>query len=257
MWKQTQVRRFRFEGREALVVVPEGPANGRLVWKAEYFGAFPNFEEALVERGYHLCFIAHENRWAPEEEIQISARFLRHVAETYGLDKRCVAVGMSCGGLLSVRLAQTCPELVGVLYLDAPVLNLLSMAGLGEAEFRPDMFREMVAAYGFDRSTIVAFRDSPIDHMAILLKSRIPVLMLYGNADMTVIYEENGRLLERYYQAHGLPLKVISRSACGHHPHSLDDPAPMIDFVESHMINRTEPAAMERASNRQMYRGLI
>lgn len=240
MWKDTQIHRFRFEERDALVVVPEGPANGRLLWKAEYFEAFPGFEEAMVERGYHLCFIAHENRWAPPAEVEISARFLTHVVAKYGLNPKCIAVGMSCGGLLSANLAVTHPELIGVMYLDAPVLNLLSMAGLGEAEFRPETFREMVAAYGFDRSSIVAFRDSPIDHLDAFLKSRIPLLMLYGNADMTVIYEENGRVLERFYRTHALPLKVISRSAAGHHPHGLEDPAPMIEFVEAHTINRTE-----------------
>lgn len=235
MWNETQVHRFRFEGRDALIVVPEGSANGRLLWKAEYFGAFPGFEEAMVERGYHLCFITHENRWAPPTEVEISARFLAHVAAKYGLDPKCIAVGMSCGGLLSANLAIAHPELIGVMYLDAPVLNLLSMAGLGEAEFRPEMFREMVAAYGFDRSTIVAFRDSPIDHLDAFLKSRIPLLMLYGNADMTVIYEENGRVLEHFYRTHALPLKVISRSTAGHHPHGLEDPAPMIEFVEAHI----------------------
>lgn len=233
MWKEEQIHHFRFEDRDAIVVVPEGNGNGRLLWKAEYFGAFPEFEATMVERGYHLCFVAHENRWAPMEEVELSARFLQYVTSQYALKPQCVAVGMSCGGLLSVNLAIVYPELIGVLYLDAPVLNLLSMAGLGEAEYRPDMFREMVAAYGFDRSSIVAFRDSPIDHMAALLESKIPVLMLYGNADLTVVYEENGRVLENFYRKYGLPIKVISRSGAGHHPHGLENPVPMIDFIES------------------------
>jgi len=189
----------------------------------------------MVERGYHLCFIAHENRWAPPMEVELSARFLKYIAASYALEPRCVAVGMSCGGLLSVNLALAHPELIEVLYLDAPVLNLLSMAGLGEAEFHAEMFREMVDAYGFDRSSIVAFRDSPIDHLDVLREHRIPLLLLYGNADMTVIYEENGRVLERFYRAYGLPMKVISRSAAGHHPHGLEDPAPMIEFVEAYI----------------------
>ena len=175
MWKETQIRRFRFEERDALVVVPEGKANGRLLWKAEYFGAFPNFEEAMVERGYHLCFITHENRWAPPEEVELSARFLAYVAEQFALEPQCVAVGMSCGGLLSANLSIAHPELVAVMYLDAPVLNLLSMAGLGEAAYRPEMFREMVAAYGFD---IVPECDDPGVGILVLAADSKPRLWI-------------------------------------------------------------------------------
>ena len=231
MWKENQVTHYTFEGREAIVVRPEEP-NGLLVWKAEYFAAFQNFEEAMVERGYTLCYVGHPTRWAPDSELDVVSAFLRSVAERYDLDPRVIAVGMSCGGLLSAKFAEKYPEQIGVLYLDAPVLNILSMLGMGEAEFSETMYRELSDTYGFSRSTAVNFRESPIDNMTPLIEHDIPVILLYGNADSLVIYAENGRVLEDYYRAHGGRIKVICRSMCGHHPHGLDDPQPIIDFVE-------------------------
>lgn len=232
MWKEEQIERFRFEERDAIVVRPEEP-NGLLVWKAEYFSAFQNFEEAMVARGYTLCFVSHPTRWAPDSELDVASAFLHTVAARYDLDPRVIAVGMSCGGLLSAKFAEKYPEQVAVLYLDAPVLNILSMCGLGDAEFDPNMYRELVDTYGFDRSTVVNFRESPIDNMKPLIEHDIPVLLLYGNADNVVVYAENGKVLEDYYRAHGGRIKVICRSMCGHHPHGLDDPQPIIEFVES------------------------
>jgi hypothetical protein len=89
-----------------------------------------------------------------------------------------------------------------------------------------------VATYGVSKSTIVNFRKSPIDYMEPLIEHNIPVIMLFGNADNVVIYEENGKVLEDYYKEHNGTIKVIAKSMCGHHPHGLEDPTLIIEFVE-------------------------
>ncbi len=236
MFENARMDEFVFEGRRAAVVHPTVPANGCWVWKAEYFDAFPNFEEAMVQRGYHVCFVDHATRWAPDSEVELSARFLRHVAATYQLNPRGVAVGMSCGGLMATRLAEAYPELIDVLYLDAPVMNILSMVGMGNMRDQAlDRFvREITDTYRCSRSALVTFRNSPIDNMAPLVEHHIPVIMLYGNADPVVIYRENGGVLEDYYRAHGGTIQVICKSMVEHHPHGLDNPQPIVDFVEAH-----------------------
>lgn len=230
-----QSKTFLFQEREAKIFYPSTTANGKLILKTEYLEAFPNFEIAMLERGYTLCFVSHPTRWAPDSETKVMAAFVQHVAAELGFAPKCIAVGMSCGGLQAVRLAELYPQLVSVLYLDAPVLNILSMAGLGECrcESVPVFWRELVDTYGFSRSTVVNFRGSPIDHMEPLIANNIPVIMLYGNADDVVIYQENGKVLEDFYRENGGDMKVICRSMCGHHPHSLSDPTPIIAFVES------------------------
>lgn len=235
MWNEFKSKRFIFAEREAVIVYPDCEPNGRLLLKTEYLNAFPGFDIEMLKRGYYLIHISHRSRWAPDEETDIMAEFVRYCAGELGVSERCVLEGMSCGGLQATRFAERYPELAAVLYLDAPVLNILSMVGLGECkdEAVTGFWREIVATYGVSKSTIVNFRKSPIDNMAPLIENNIPVIMLYGNADNIVIYEENGKVLEAYYKEKGGIIKVIAKSMCGHHPHGLEDVTPIIEFVEN------------------------
>ena len=234
MWNGFKIQRFTFADREAVIIFPECHPNGRLLLKTEYLDAFPNFDIEMLKRGYHLIHISHRTRWATDEETAIMAEFVRYCAKELHASERCVLEGLSCGGMQAACLAESYPELTAVIYLDAPVLNLLSMAGLGEchAEDMESLWREIVASYGVNKSSIVNFRKSPIDNMKPLIENNIPIIMIYGNADKVVVYEENGKVLEKYYEENGGILKVISKSMCGHNPHGLDDAAPIIKFIE-------------------------
>ena len=237
MLTQFQTKTFIFQDRNAKIVYPSCPANGKLLLKTEYFSAFPYFEVAMLKKGYTLCFLSHPNRWAPDSETHTTADFVRFVAKELNFEPKCIPVGMSCGGLQALRLAQLHPELISVLYIDAPVVNILSLAGLGAAscDNSATFWKEIQAAHGVNRSTIVNFRKSPIDAMDKLIENNIPIIMLYGDADDVVLYNENGKVLEDYYRENGGDMKVICKPGCGHHPHSLEDPSPIIEFVEAHL----------------------
>jgi len=234
---QFESKYFFFEGRDAMIIYPSCPSNGKLMLKTEYLSAFPHFEVAMLRRGYTLCFLSHPTRWAPDSEIQVTAAFVRHVAEELGMEPKCIAIGMSCGGLQALRLAEMYPELISVLFLDAPVTNLLSLAGLGASTCKSNQtfWDEMVKTYGFTRSSIICFRKSPIDNMAPLIENNIPIIMVYGDADDVVLYEENGQILEDYYREKGGDLCVVRVPGRWHHPHSMKDPTPIIEFVEAHL----------------------
>lgn len=234
MWNGFKVKEFIFEERVAKIICPEGIPNGKMVLKTEYLDAFPAFDIEMLKRGYHLIHIYHRNRWASDEETDIMARFVHLCARQLSADKRCIIEGMSCGGLQGARFAEEYPELCAVLYLDNPVLNILSLWGLGECtdESVPSFRREIANTYNLDNSTIINFRKSPIDKMEKLLENKIPVLLIYGNADQVVLYRENGKVLEDYYKENGGNIKVICRSMAKHHPHGLDDPTPIVEFVE-------------------------
>lgn len=237
MWNDFESKQFMFQDRIATIVYPKGKPNRKMVLKPEYLPAFPTFDIAMLERGYYVINITHFSRWAPDNEIDIMADFVRFCAKELHADEKCIVEGMSCGGLQGARFAQEYPELCAVLYLDNPVLNMLSMYGCGACkdEMVASFKLEIANTFGVDDSTILNFRNSPIDHMEKLIENKIPVLLIYGNADPVVIFKENSKVLIDYYNANHGDIKVIVRSMQKHHPHGLDDPSPIIEYVEKYI----------------------
>ena len=227
---------FEFEGRYAtLIFPPEGTENKHWMLKTEYFGAFPSLEIQLLRKGYHLAYLKNINRIGTEIDTDAKARFAEFLHENYGLTKKCVPVGMSCGGLQAVNFAAKYPSLVSVLYLDAPVMNFLSWPfGMGDCFVNrgPALYKEVLDALGMTKSELICFRGHPIDKIPTLIEHKIPVVMVYGDSDDVVPYPENGYVLEKAYKAADVPLAVYGKAGCGHHPHGLEDASPIIDFIE-------------------------
>ncbi len=235
MWKGFKMERFVFEGRNCIIVFPD-EANKCRNWclKMEYWDAFPNMEIEMVKRGCHLAYVENKNRWCLDEDLNLKARFCDYLSQKYDLAPKCVPVGMSCGGMFGVKFAAKYPEKVSTLYIDAPVINLLSCPGdLGLAN--GGMWEEFVTATGMSMSELICYRQHPMDMLPKLIENNIPIVMVYGEADDIVPYCENGAMVEKYYKAHNGELLVIGKPDCRHHPHGLDDPTPIIDFILSHM----------------------
>lgn len=225
---------FEFEGKRAILVFPAKP-NAIKNWmlKTEYFDGFPAFELEMLGRGWHLAYIENVTRWCLDEDLDRKARFAEYLSAEYGLYKKCLPVGMSCGGLIASKFAARYPECVSALYLDAPVLNLLSCpAGLGMAE--DYMFPEFEKATGMSLSKLITYREHPIDKMHILLENNIPILTVYGDSDNVVPYCENGEILEKYYRENGGVIFTYGKKGCGHHPHGLSDNSPIVEFAEKY-----------------------
>lgn len=236
IWNGFRLIDFSFEGMEAILVFPN-KANEHKNWllKTEYFGAFPDFEVEMLRRGWHLAYVKNVTRWCLDEDLDRKRRFCEYLSNEYGLYEKCVPVGMSCGGLVASKFAAKYPEYVSALYLDAPVLNLLSCpAGLGKAD--NNMFPEFVEATGITLTQLLSYREHPIDQMHLLLEHHIPVMMVYGDSDLSVPYDENGAILEQYYRENGGMIIVIGKENCGHHPHGLTDNTPIMDFVNKYNL---------------------
>ena len=77
----------------------------------------------------------------------------------------------------------------------------------------------------------MAYKKNPIDNLAPLAKAKIPLLHVVGAADPVVPVEENTAIIEKRYKELGGEITVISKPGVGHHPHSLKDPAPIVEFV--------------------------
>ena len=59
----------------------------------------------------------------------------------------------------------------------------------------------------------------------------MPLIHVVGDADIVVRVAENTAVLERRYQQLGGTIQVIHKPGVGHHPHSLKDPKPLVDFI--------------------------
>lgn len=228
LWNGFRCEKFTFEGKDAIVVFPDEPAkDSKIVLKTEYWGAFPDVEIQLLRNGYHLAFLKNSSRLAPKEDCDRKAAFIKFLAAKYNLSEKCIPVGMSCGGAHAVRFAGYYPELVACMYIDAPVLNYCDFPG--KAKYQGIWEKEFLAAYpDMKHYKLLSFPHHPINMADTLIANHIPILMVYGTEDTTVVYEENGKLLEDAFEGTDL-LKVIAVEARGHHPHGLVSYSATVD----------------------------
>lgn len=218
-WNGFERLDFDFNGRRAILIFPnEQAADGKWMIKTEYFDAFPELELELLRRGFHLGYLQNITRWSTDEDQDARAEFINYVSGAYQLSSKCLMIGMSCGGLHAAEFAARYPEHVSALYLDAPVLNLLSCpgaVGLSTSQFWDEFYQ----AKGISMSELICYRNNPIDKMDIYLSNRLPIYMVYGDEDDTVPYCENGAILERFYHENRGKIITECKKGCGHHPH--------------------------------------
>lgn len=233
-WNGFRGVEFRFEDRHCLLIFPSTPCEGnKWLLKTEYFNAFPAFEIEMLKRGFHLAYIANKSRWMVPEDVDVKDRFAQLLADEFGLNEKCVPVGMSCGGLHAVYFAAKYPSRIAALYLDAPVMNLLSCPGaVGRAPNAA--MAELERDTGLNFAKLINYRNHPIDHVSELLSAKLPIILIAGDSDVVVPYNENGELLAKMYREGGGELVEIIKPGCNHHPHGLDDNTPIIDFVLNH-----------------------
>ncbi len=232
-WNGFNLERENFEGRELITVFPKNP-NGKWAIKTEYFDAFPDVQIKLLEMGYYVFHIKNITRWHKWEDTEARAKLAEYVHKKYNLSKKCVIIGMSCGGMQGIYFAAKYPEYVSCMYLDAPVVNLLSCpAGLGKSIRTLEEFQ---SHKGMDLIELLSYREHPLDFIPTLVENNIPIILVSGDADTIVPYDENGKLLNDAYIKNGCIIKTIIKNGCDHHPHSLEDNTPIIEFIKKYDI---------------------
>lgn len=119
------------------------------------------------------------------------------------------------------------------MYLDAPVVNYMSWpCGFGTATDVPEDHSEILNALKLkDAAELLAYRDMPLDYLQELVKCRIPLVLVTGDSDHTVPYLENGIILEKAYKEAGIEIEVYVKPGGDHHPHGLQDPSKVLEFI--------------------------
>lgn len=224
---------FNDNGVEYYIVRPRGVAQGNpWIWRARFWGHEPQVEIELLERGFHLTYCDVSNLYGANEAVKRWDRFYA-LAIQAGLHEKVVLEGMSRGGLIIYNWAAANVEKVACLYADAPVMDFKSWPmGKGTSPRSEIDTEQLLSAYGFrSEEEALKWKGNPIDHAATLAKAGIPMLHVVGEEDEDVPVSENTALFAQRLAAHHYKLNVISKPGVGHHPHSLNDPEPIVRFI--------------------------
>ena len=171
------------------------------------------------------------------EDTEARAALAKYMHEELGLSKKCVIVGMSCGGMQGIYFGAKYPQYVSCMWLDAPVVNLLSCPfGLGKP-LSSDMRAEFIKNKGMTLSELLAYREHPLDYIPKLVENDIPVFLVAGDSDTVVPYDENGIYVDKAYRAAGRTIETVIKPGCDHHPHGLSDDAPILEFIEKYDVD--------------------
>ena len=233
---------FEIDGCKAFIVEPTNPAPGLpwswcLQWAESFVPRTPALK--LLERGFHHVHIDVFSTYMNPDGIKIVEKFYA-LLQKMGFNKKAALIGMSYGGLFSWRWAAEHPETVGAIYADCPVCDLAFIAmrnpqTVKNAELAAHIIDEgkrNMAAYGVDTSEALRQHPlSPLNNFQPIADAKIPVLILRGGNDQVVLPEENTDILAEKLKKAGGNINVINRENYGHHPHGMDDPRPLVDFI--------------------------
>ncbi|MEW6511093.1 MAG: alpha/beta hydrolase [Bacteroidota bacterium] len=232
--------RFSFEGHEARFVKPKQTARGRpWLWRARFWGHEPQTEIALLERGFHVAYCDVAELFGNQEAIGVWNRFYDMLVKA-GMSRTPALEAFSRGAIYAYRWAAANPGRVACIYADAPVLDVKSWpGGKGKGHGNPVEWKRLQENFGLNsEEETMAFRGSPIDLVEQIVLGGFPMLHVCGDADETVPVEENTGPFEKRIKDLGGEITVIHKPGVGHHPHSLADPQPIVDFILRATLNK-------------------
>ena len=230
---------FMVDGVNATVVSPAAltaHSHRPWIWRAEFFDHRPELDLALLSRGFHLVYIEVGNTFGAPSAMKHWDAFYAVLTKTYGLSPKPTLEGLSRGGLYIYNWAVKHPKDVSVLYGDNPVCDFKSWpGGKGAGPGSPDDWKKLIHDYGFQsEAEAMAYKGNPIDSLAPLARAHVPIIHCAADADEVVPYAENTVILLKRYQELGGEIQVIVKHGFKHHPHGLDDPTPLVDFILAH-----------------------
>jgi pimeloyl-ACP methyl ester carboxylesterase len=174
------------------VVVPKAAAAGNpWSWRGCYWDHQPQSEIELLKRGFHIAYIEASATLRPGRQWDAWYSFL---TEKHGLSRKPAFVGMSRGGEFAYAWATANPDKVSCIYADNPGSN-------------PEVFRRLVD---------LAMND-------------VPLLLVCGSIDP--LLGKNALPIESMYQQFGGRVSIMIKEGSGHHPHSLRNPGPIVEFI--------------------------
>ena len=228
---------FNVEGRTAFLMLPEkAEADGPIlwVWYAPTLPGLPGNEEKwmfdqFLAKGIAIGGVDVGESYGSPAGTAIYAAFYKELVVNRGLSERASLLARSRGGLMLYNWASENPQAVTCIAGIYPVCNLSSYPGLDQA----------CAAYGLTSEELARSlgEHNPIERLAPLAKSKVPIFHIHGDVDTLVPLEPNsGEVARRYRELGGeMRLKVVEGQ--GHNMWSgWFQSQELVDFVIQHSV---------------------
>ncbi|MCX6928726.1 MAG: alpha/beta hydrolase, partial [Verrucomicrobia bacterium] len=217
------------------VVEPKQAAPGNpWTWCMEFPDAFTERTGVLqlLEKGFHHVHITVGNTFGCPDAVKHFEAFYKAL-QVGGLAKKGTLIGISRGGLYCYNFAAQDPSRVACIYGDAAVCDFKSWpGGKGKGSGSSGDWAALIKLYGFkDEAEALAYKKNPVDALAPLAAAKITLIHVVGDADKVVPPEENTALIEQRYKQLGGKVVVIHKPGVDHHPHGLENPQPVVDFI--------------------------
>ena len=235
-WYGFKRHNFEIDGHKGFIVEPHNPAPGLpwswcLQWAESFVPRTPALK--LLERGFHHVYMDVFSTYLNKEGLSVLEKFYE-LLMSLGFYPQAALIGMSYGGLFSFRWAAEHPETVAAIYADAPVCDLGFGTNSGQESLK-EFFRteaeKRAAAYGVKVEELSNHPLSPLNNYQPIAKANIPIYCIRSGQDQSVIPEYNIDIFTERFRSVGGNIEILDRPLYGHHPHGLDDPSPLVDFI--------------------------
>ncbi len=222
--------KMKFNGLDLTVIKPDKTADGApWVWRAEFLGAFDYADMELLKDGWHIVNYKICDMYGSPEAVVLMKSAHDFVVRKFGLSEKADIFGFSRGGLYTVNYTLKYPQDISTVYLDAPVLDIYSWPRNGY----PLEWQECIDIFNLEGKDKSEVRDNPINRLDELISLNIPIILVAGDSDRVVPYNENGKILAGKLEKSSIPYKVIVKPGVDHHPHSLEEPAEIVEFIKN------------------------
>ena len=219
------------------VAIPAIPAKGNpWIWRARFWNHEPQFDIQMLELGYHILYCDVSDLFGAPSAVKRWDDFYKKT-QSWGLHSKPILEGMSRGGLIIHNWALANPDKVTAMVADNCVMDFKSWpAGFGASTGHKKAWIACKKAYRFrSDNEAKSYQHNPINKIKELQATNIPILYLISTADKVVPPAENSGLITDKLKISN-QIQVIKKPNLGHHPHSLPNPASILEFALQHMI---------------------
>jgi len=233
IWNGYELLDSTLNGVNFKIVFPKKVNKNRdWIWRARFWGVEPQTDLALLEQGFHLVYAEVGGLFGSPKATKIWDDFYAFATQKYKLNKKVVLEGMSRGGLIIFNWGNKNADKVACIYGDAPVWDIKSWpGGKGTGKGSPKDWKICLEQYGFSEQQAMEAKTNPVDQMENIAGQKVPILCVVGDADDVVPVAENSDKLNARLNDLGWGLTMIHKPNVNHHPHSLKDPKPIVDFI--------------------------